>query len=100
MSNVLLFGDQTAEQYPLLNKIVLRKENALVITFVERCAKALREETNALPRSQRNAVPDFLTVNDLKEAYHQKGVKVPMVESALVTIAQIGHYIGYFSEHS
>lgn len=99
MSNVFLFGDQTAEQYPLLHKLVLRKENALVISFVERCAKALREETSALPRSQRNVIPDFLSINDLKEAYYQKGQKVPMIESALCTIAQIGHYIGYFSEN-
>lgn len=99
MSNVLLFGDQTAEQYPLLHKIVLRKENSLVISFVERAALALREETKALPRSQRDVIPDFLSINDLKEAYYQKGHKVPMLESAMVTIAQIGHYIGYFSEH-
>lgn len=99
MSNVLLFGDQTAEQYPLLHKIVLRKENALVRSFVEQVSRALREETRLLPRSQRDQIPDFLTVNDLKEAYYQKGTKVPMLESALVTITQLGHYIGYFSEH-
>ncbi|KAK3074539.1 polyketide synthase [Teratosphaeriaceae sp. CCFEE 6253] len=99
MSNVLLFGDQTAEQYQLLHKLVLRKENALVRSFVERVSLALREEVRALPRSQRDVIPDFLTVNDLKEAYYQKGVKVPMLESAFVTIAQLGHYIGYFSDH-
>ncbi|KAF2764036.1 polyketide synthase [Teratosphaeria nubilosa] len=99
MSNVLIFGDQTADQYSLLHKIVLRKENALVVSFIEQAAKALREETHLLPRSQRDVVPDFLSVNDLKEAYYQKGDKVPMIESALVTITQIGHYIGYFSEH-
>jgi len=99
MSNILLFGDQTAEQYPLLHKIVLRKENALVRSFVEQVSQALREETRLLPRSQRDQIPDFLTVNDLKEAYYQKGSKVPMLESALVTVTQLGHYIGYFSEH-
>ncbi|KAK3617844.1 polyketide synthase [Elasticomyces elasticus] len=99
MSNILLFGDQTAEQYNLLHKLVLRKENALVRSFVERVSLALREETRILPRSQRNVIPDFLTVNDLKEAYYQKGDKVPMLESAFVTIAQLGHYIGYFSDH-
>ncbi|KAK0849484.1 polyketide synthase, partial [Friedmanniomyces endolithicus] len=72
MSNVLLFGDQTAEQYQLLHKLVLRKENALVRSFVERVSLALREEVRKLPRSQRDVIPDFLTVNDLKEAYYQK----------------------------
>ncbi|CAK1365906.1 Conidial yellow pigment biosynthesis polyketide synthase [Cercospora beticola] len=99
MSNVLLFGDQTAEQYPLLHKVTLHRDNVLVSNFVQRCALALREETRALPRSQRNSMPDFLTLTSLVEAYYQKGEKVPMLESALVTIAQLGHYIGYFSEH-
>ena len=99
MSNVLLFGDQTAEQYPLLHKVVLRKENALLRNFVERVSLALREETRLLPRHQRDLIPDFLTASDLIEAYYQKGSKVAMLESALLTVAQIGHYIGYFSEH-
>ena len=99
MSNIFLFGDQTADQYTLLHKIVLRKENALLVSFVERVSVALREETKTLPRQQRDVIPDFLTVNDLIEAYAQKGSKVAMLESALVTISQIGHYIGYFSEN-
>ena len=99
MSTVLLFGDQTAEQYPLLHKVVLRKENPLLRNFVERASVALREECRLLPRSQRDVIPDFLTVNDLIEAYYQKGTKVAMLESALLVIAQLGHYIGYFSEH-
>ena len=99
MSTVLLFGDQTAEQYSLLHKVVLHKENVLLRNFVERCSVALREECRLLSRSQRDMIPDFLSVNDLKEAYYQKGSKVAMVESALLVIAQLGHYIGYFSEH-
>ena len=99
MSNVLLFGDQTADQSTLLQKIVLRKENALASNFLERAARALREETSLLPRNQRDVIPDFLSINDLKENYWQKGRKVPMIESALLTIAQLGHFIGYFSEN-
>ncbi|CAK4034878.1 polyketide synthase [Lecanosticta acicola] len=99
MSNVILFGDQTAEQYPLLHRIVLRRDNALLSNFVERVALAIREETRNLPRSQRMSIPDFLTLSNLVEAYYQKGTKVPMLESAFVTVAQLGHYIGYFSEH-
>ncbi|KAL1305990.1 hypothetical protein AAFC00_004123 [Neodothiora populina] len=103
MSNVLLFGDQTAEQYPLLRKVVLRYQNPLVSTFLERASVVLREEINALPRTQRDAIPDFLTISNLVEAYYEKGLtgfKLPQMESALVTIAQLGHYIGYFSENS
>ncbi|KAK3704502.1 polyketide synthase [Vermiconidia calcicola] len=99
MSTVLLFGDQTADQYTLLHKIVLRKENALLRNFVERASLAIREECRLLTRSQRDLVPDFLTVSDLVEAYYQKGDKVVMIESVVVVMAQLGHYIGYFSEH-
>ncbi|KAF1352167.1 polyketide synthase [Delphinella strobiligena] len=103
MSNVLLFGDQTAEQYPLLRKVVLRYQNGLVQSFLERVSVVLREEIKHLPRTQRNTIPDFLTVSNLIEAYYEpsrNGVKLPQMESALVTIAQLGHYIGYFSENS
>ncbi|KAF2717199.1 polyketide synthase [Polychaeton citri CBS 116435] len=99
MSTVLLFGDQTADQYALIHKIALRKDNALVSTFAEKVAVVLREETSALPRTQRSQIPDFLTLNDLLEMYYQKGVKIPTIESAFVTIAQLGHFIGYFSEN-
>ena len=95
MSNVLVFGDQTADQYPLLRKVVNRKDNALLSTFMERSSVALREEVSKLPRSQRDQIPDFLTVLQLVEAYQEKGVKVPELESCFVTIAQLGHYIGY-----
>ena len=76
MSTVLLFGDQTAEQYPLIHQIVLRKENALVRSFVERVSVALREETRSLSRSQRDLIPDFLTVNDRGNSACHKSAKL------------------------
>ena len=94
MSNILLFGDQTAEQYPLLTKVVLRNKNALAVTFVERSAAILREEIEQLPLSERKKFPDFLTLNDLIEPYYAQHLKLPQLESALVTVAQLGHYIG------
>lgn len=93
--NVLIFGDQTADQYPLLRKACAWKDNASLSTFLERTSVALREEVQKLPRSQREQIPDFLTVRDLVEAYYAKGLKVPQMESCMVTIAQLAHYIGY-----
>jgi len=94
MSNVLVFGDETAEQYPLLRKVVLRYQNALVMSFLERVSVVLREEIKQLPRTQRELIPDFLTVSNLLEAYQEKGLKLPQIESSMVSIAQLGHYIG------
>lgn len=92
--DVLLFGDQTADQAPLLRKLALRKDNAIVATFLERASVALREEIRHLPRTRREAIPDFLTISNLVEAYFAKGVKIPDIESTLVTISQLAHYIG------
>jgi hypothetical protein len=92
--NVHVFGDQTADQIPLLRKVVSRKDNSLLSTFLERAAAALREEVERLPKIQREVIPDFLTISQLVEAYVELGSKVPQLESVFVTIAQLGHYIG------
>jgi hypothetical protein len=62
---------------------------------MERAAAALRDEVRKLPRTRREAMPDFLTINNLVDAYFSKGIRVPELESTLVTIAQLAHYIGY-----
>jgi len=92
--NVHVFGDQTADQIPLLRKIFSRRDNSLLSTFLERSGAAVREEIQRLPKSQRDAIPDFLTLSQLVHAYVEKGVKVTQLESVLVTIAQLGHFIG------
>lgn len=92
--NILIFGDQTADQFPLLRKITARKDNALLSTFIERSAHALRDEVKRLPRSQREAIPPFLTMTHLVEVYYENGVKVPQLESAMTTFSQLAHYIG------
>ncbi|OCK74392.1 polyketide synthase PksA [Lepidopterella palustris CBS 459.81] len=97
--NALIFGDQTADQYPLLRKASLRRDNALLSTFLERVSVALRDEVQKLPRAQREIIPDFLRVSDLVEAYYAKGVKSPQLESAMVTLAQLAHFIGYYTEN-
>ncbi|KAF2266220.1 polyketide synthase [Lojkania enalia] len=97
--NILIFGDQTADQYPLLRKAVTRKNNDALSTFLERVSVALREEVQKLPRTQREQIPDFLRVSDLVEAYYSKGSKIPQLESCMVTIAQLAHYFGYYGEN-
>ena len=92
--NILIFGDQTADQYPILRKASLRKNNALLMTFLDRVSVALREEVQKLPRTQREQIPDFLKLTDLVEAYYAKGLKIPQIESCMVTIAQLAHYVG------
>lgn len=92
--NILIFGDQTADQYPLLKKAVLRKDNALLSTFLERASVTLRNEIKRLPLSQRESIPDFLSISSLIEAYYEKGLRIPQIESSLVAISQLSHFIG------
>ncbi|OAK99816.1 ketoacyl-synt-domain-containing protein [Phaeosphaeriaceae sp. SRC1lsM3a] len=97
--NLLIFGDQTSDQYPLLRKACTWKNNAALTTFLDRVSVVIRDEVQKLPRTQRDQMPDFLTTWDLVEAYYSKGSKVPQMESCMVTIAQLAHYIGYYAEN-
>ncbi|KAF2129822.1 polyketide synthase-like protein [Dothidotthia symphoricarpi CBS 119687] len=97
--NLLIFGDQTADQYPLLRKAATWKNNSALTTFLDRISVVIRDEVQALPRAQRDQIPDFLTTWDLAETYYSKGVKIPQLESTMVTIAQLAHYIGHYSEN-
>lgn len=92
--NVLIFGDQTADQTTLLRQIVNRKDSTLLTSFLERAAAAVRDEVEKLPKIKRASIPDFLTISHLIEAYYEKGSKIPQLESCLVTIAQLAHFIG------
>jgi hypothetical protein len=92
--NVLIFGDQTADQKQLLRQIVNRKDSTLLTSFLERAAAAVRDEVEKLPKVKRASIPDFLTISHLIEAYYEKGSKLPQLESCLVTIAQLAHFIG------
>ena len=92
--NVFLFGDQTADQYPLLRKACLRKDNAVLSIFFERVSVALRHEIQLLPHTLRESMPDFLTVATLVDTYYEKGLCTPQLESCMVTLAQLAHFIG------
>jgi len=97
--NTFVLGDQTASQIAFLRNLVTRKDSTLLSSFLERSAIALREEVRKLSKSQRDVIPNFLTLNHLTEAYAEKGMKVPQIESALLTVAQLAHFIGYYSEN-
>ncbi|KAF2155209.1 polyketide synthase [Myriangium duriaei CBS 260.36] len=99
MANVFFLGDQTADQQILLRKLVLRNKNAVLATFHEQASLVIRDEISRLPLSQRQRLPSFLTINTLISNYFEGSVKLPILESTLTTIAQLGHFLGYFSEN-
>lgn len=92
----LLFGDQSldthgflADFYRLGNPSVLSKE------FLRRAGEALRVEVDNLPRTQRQVIPVFRTLQELNEKYHGQSIKYPAIDSALLCVAQLAHYIEY-----
>ena len=97
--NVLIFGDQTADQFPLLKKVATWRNNATLTTFLDRASVVLRDEVQKLPKTQRDQIPDFLTSWDLVNTYYTEGKKIPQLESCMVTLAQLAHYIGYYGEN-
>ncbi|KAF2399928.1 polyketide synthase-like protein [Trichodelitschia bisporula] len=97
--NIQIFGDQTADQSVLLRRLAAIRNNAALSTFLERAAIALREEVEKLPQRTRSEVPHFLTISHLAEKYYEQETKVPQLESCLLTISQLAHYIGYFGEN-
>lgn len=90
----LLFGDQSLDTHGFLadfhrqgNPSVLSKE------FLQRAGEALRVEVENLPRAHRQRIPVFRTLQELNEKYHGQSIKYPAIDSALLCVAQLAHYI-------
>jgi hypothetical protein len=96
----LLFGDQSLETHDFLANF-FRQENPGVLakTFLQQAGEALREEIDRLPRIERQRIPVFRTLQQLNERYHTQSIKYPGIDSALLCITQIAHYIEYVIRH-
>ena len=89
-----LFGDQTASQYQFLKRIIFQGRSPVLRSFLEQVAVALRWETDRLPKWRRESVPDFLTLSELVERYSAQQAISEELESSLITLTQLAHYIG------
>jgi len=89
-----VFGDQTAgaEQYSLLQELSRLKSNPILAAFLERSAAAIRDESQRLEPKWRTAIPNCGTFPQLVNAYCERRVKIPQLESCFASIAQLGHY--------
>lgn len=114
--SILIFSDQTASQRAVLEYATHQKPNALLSTFLDQSAIALREEIASLPRPERDAIPTFLSISDLVRLYYdespppddghhgpEKGSQGkqplidrhnPAIESCFLTLGQLSHYLG------
>jgi glycerophosphoryl diester phosphodiesterase len=97
MEEVYVFGDQTADLRAFFTKVFSRKDDVLLQSFLERTGEAVRSE-NKYRTHPSKAVPNFNTIQELVDRYYRGEGRDLAIESALVSIAQFTHFIGYVQE--
>lgn len=92
----LLFGDQSLDTHHFFADFLRSGEpGVLAREFLRQVGDALRDEVDSLPRIERASIPVFRTLQQLNEKYHAQATRVPSVDSALLCIAQLVHYIEF-----
>ncbi|KAJ5054544.1 uncharacterized protein L3040_000815 [Drepanopeziza brunnea f. sp. 'multigermtubi'] len=90
----LLFGDQSLGVHGFLADFYqYGNPSVLTISFLDQVGAALREEVDRLSTIERQRVPTFSSIKDLNENYQAKKIKNSAVDSALLCITQLAHYI-------
>ncbi|KAJ1326724.1 naphtho-gamma-pyrone polyketide synthase [Microdochium nivale] len=91
---LLLFGDQSLDTHKFIADFLRSGEpGVLAREFLRQAGDALRDEVDSLPRIERASIPVFRTLQQLNEKYHAQATRIPGVDSALLCIAQLIHYI-------
>ena len=90
---ILLFGDQALVNRSHIQKQLLEsRTNPFLSLLFQRSSDALRNEVARLSPSERRVIPAFTTIDELNDrtetAEAHEGV-----QSALLCISQIAHYI-------
>lgn len=90
----LLFGDQSLDTHGFLAEFFRRGDaSVLAKTFLDEAGEALRVEIEQLGALQRSKLPVFMSLPQLNEKYFHQSIKHPGVDSALLCISQLAHYI-------
>lgn len=90
----LLFGDQSLDTHEFLADICHRSNlSVLSRSFLEQVGSALREKVDQLPSVERQRVPKFSSIQELNKGYHMGDMKNSALDSALLCITQLAHYI-------
>lgn len=92
--DVYVFGDQTYDVQinELRNLVHDRKSDPVVVEFLERARRALRDDLYQLSPEDRHNAPSFATVTDL--LLWEKGRSVP-VDMAMLCLYQLGSFMRY-----
>lgn len=90
----LLFGDQSLDTHEFLREFC-RHGNPSVLSqsFLDQVGSALKEEVNQLSILERLKIPNFSNIQELNEKYYDREIRNSAVDSALLCITQLAHYI-------
>jgi Starter unit:ACP transacylase in aflatoxin biosynthesis len=91
---IYVFGDQTADCRLFLQKAVARKEDVLLNVFLEKAAFAIRDEISKRAYVQSD-IPNFGNIQELADRYYERELPDTAIESTLVCLSQLIHFIGY-----
>ncbi len=90
----LLFGDQSSDTHVFLADFCRRGNPSLLTqSFLDQVGAALKEEVDQLSTLERQRIPKFSSIQELNSRYHIGENKNSAVDSALLCIAQLAHYI-------
>jgi len=89
-----LFGDQSFNPHEFLSEFCRHgRPSILAKVFLERANHALREEVDAMGKLERANIPAFRTLYQLNEKHYAQNIRHPGIDSALLCLAQLVHYI-------
>ncbi|KAH6844969.1 polyketide synthase [Chaetomium sp. MPI-CAGE-AT-0009] len=92
----LLFGDQSLDSHSFLAHFYRQSEHGeLARVFLQQANHALKGAVQKLPALERTTIPEFRTLRQLNEQYHNAALKHAGIDAALLTISQIAHYLDH-----
>lgn len=93
--NVLVFGDLAADVHPFLYELFMQRDlPCLLASFLNRTTSVLRADISQLPNLERQNIPPLTDFPTFLTTYKSLKTRNPAVDNALLTIAQLSHWIG------
>lgn len=90
----ILFGDQSQDTHAFLADFYCHgHRSTLSRSFLEQVSTALVQEIDSLPSVQRRKLPVFSNIEELNERYHVESTRNCAIDSALLCISQLAHYL-------
>jgi hypothetical protein len=90
----LLFEDQSLNAYECLSGFFRRADLGILSkSFLEQASSSLQREIDRLSSVDRQRIPTFSTIQELNEKYHQSNQRNSALDSSLLCITQLTHYI-------